>query len=164
MVAEPTVDNDPGKDTGDLRDTLFRTLGDLRAGRISAQEAKVVTTAVTKVLLGSRIAPMEAPSGLDALGRERALRCAVTSDTRRARGFGDGLVAKVMTRAVGVTIIFAGLFMAAYGALPLVFLTWAFFTGRPLSDIQGSFCLLAGASVPVVIFGWYCVRDLKASR
>jgi hypothetical protein len=52
MTAEPNVDNDQGSDTDDLRDKLFRTLRDLRAGRITAQEAKAVTTAATKVLVG----------------------------------------------------------------------------------------------------------------
>ncbi|MGA7325438.1 MAG: hypothetical protein WBX25_13350 [Rhodomicrobium sp.] len=38
----------PGSD--ELRDTLFRTLRDLKAGRITAAEAGVVTTAVTRAL------------------------------------------------------------------------------------------------------------------
>jgi hypothetical protein len=50
-MIEPTVDNDQGSDTDDLRYKLFRTLRDLRAGRITAQEAKAVTNAVTKKLL-----------------------------------------------------------------------------------------------------------------
>jgi hypothetical protein len=164
MATEPNVDSNRSTDTDDLRDTLFRTLRDLRAGRITAQEAKVVTTAATKVLLRSKIAHTETPSGLDALGHARVLRCAVTSDAFRSRYSGDGLLSKVMTQTVGVTTIFIGLLMAVYGALPFVFMAWAFFTGRPLSEIQGRFCLLVGASVPVVMFGWYCVKDFKASR
>ena len=42
----------PARDASELRDTLFRTLSDLRAGRITAQEAKAVTDAVTKALFG----------------------------------------------------------------------------------------------------------------
>ena len=42
----------PARDASELRDTLFRTLSDLRAGRITAQEAKAVADAVTKALFG----------------------------------------------------------------------------------------------------------------
>jgi hypothetical protein len=39
-------------DPDELRGTLFRTLSDLRAGRITADEAKVITTAITRTLFG----------------------------------------------------------------------------------------------------------------
>ncbi len=42
----------PARDASELRDTLFRTLSDLRAGRITAQAAKAVADAVTKALFG----------------------------------------------------------------------------------------------------------------
>ena len=50
--ANPNNDSLPIRDGDELRDTLFRTLSDLRAGRITAQEAKAVTSAVTKALFG----------------------------------------------------------------------------------------------------------------
>lgn len=56
MTIEAIPNNDalPARNSDELRDTLFRTLSDLRAGRITAQEAKAVTTAVTKALFGLR--------------------------------------------------------------------------------------------------------------
>ncbi len=40
-------------DSDELRDTLFRTLRDLRTGRITVQQAKAVTTAATKTSLAA---------------------------------------------------------------------------------------------------------------
>jgi hypothetical protein len=40
------------RDTDELRDTLFRTLRDLRSGRITVDQANAVTTAATKALFG----------------------------------------------------------------------------------------------------------------
>jgi hypothetical protein len=54
MEANPNKNALPARDGDELRDTLFRTLSDLRAGRITAQEAKAVTSAITKALFGSR--------------------------------------------------------------------------------------------------------------
>ncbi len=42
----------PAGDADELRDTLFRTLRDLRTGRITVQQANAVTTAATKALFG----------------------------------------------------------------------------------------------------------------
>jgi hypothetical protein len=41
-------------DGEELRDILFNTLADLRAGRITVQEANAVTTAATKMLCGTQ--------------------------------------------------------------------------------------------------------------
>jgi len=38
------------REGNELRDTLFRTLHDLRTGRITVEEAKAVRTAATKAL------------------------------------------------------------------------------------------------------------------
>jgi hypothetical protein len=50
IAAKPNDDPAQTRDADELRSTLFRTLSDLRAGRITAQEAKAVTTTVTKAL------------------------------------------------------------------------------------------------------------------
>jgi hypothetical protein len=52
--ADPNNATPPARDPDELRDRLFRTLADLRAGRITADEAKVITTAITKTLFGLR--------------------------------------------------------------------------------------------------------------
>jgi hypothetical protein len=56
MTIEAMPNDDPAqdRDADELRNTLFRTLSDLRAGRITAQEAKAVTTTVTNALFGLR--------------------------------------------------------------------------------------------------------------
>ncbi len=48
--ANPNNGSLPAPGSDELRDTLFRTLRDLRAGRITAAEARAVTTAVTRAL------------------------------------------------------------------------------------------------------------------
>ena len=62
--ANPDNNAPATRETDELRDTLFRTLSDLRAGRITAQEAKIVTTAATKALFGPSSARPVRASGV----------------------------------------------------------------------------------------------------
>jgi hypothetical protein len=69
-----------------------------------------------------------------------------------------------MKPITGLILIFAGLLMAAYGALPLVFMVWAFITGRPLSDVHGRTCLLIAGGALVIACGWQFVKGPESSR
>jgi len=64
MTKEPKPKYSPSeaRDGDELRDMLFDVLDDLRAGRITAQEAKAVSTAANKVLCRARKILIAAPS------------------------------------------------------------------------------------------------------
>jgi hypothetical protein len=59
---KPKCDPSETRDCEELRRTLFDTLDDLRAGRITVQEAKAVTTAANKFLCGARKMQVVIPS------------------------------------------------------------------------------------------------------
>src|SRR5258706_9453882 len=50
----PNINSALARGADELRDTLFRTLSDLRAGRITALEVKAATTALPKAIFGLR--------------------------------------------------------------------------------------------------------------
>jgi hypothetical protein len=51
---KPKYNPSEARDGEELRDMLFDALDDLRAGRITSDEAKAVSTAANKVLCGGR--------------------------------------------------------------------------------------------------------------
>jgi hypothetical protein len=59
---KPKYDPSEARDCEELRNMLFNALDDLRAGRITAQEAKAVSTAANKVLCGRRKIQVTPPS------------------------------------------------------------------------------------------------------